>query len=144
MVIFQLYVHSPIWETVEFIYGWLVFPEVLKCVLNHTTDLSCKNSYLLQPDLMLTEADAIYSIISDAFSKFCIYIKARISQVGHQERYQPIIIQTNNKIPSMHHTFLADCSAVLESASFTCSKFCSSESTQFADTIILSFFFSKV
>lgn len=91
---------------------------------------------------MLTEADAVLSITSDALDKFCVYIRVRINQVGHQEQYQPII-QINNNM-KMHHSLLPDCSAVLETASFIYSKFCSSEPPQFQEIIILSFFFSKV
>lgn len=47
---------------------------------------------------MLPEAEAIFSITSDALSKFCVFIRVRINQVGHQERQPPIMILTNNKI----------------------------------------------
>lgn len=47
-------IHQSEKQYVESIYGWVVFPEVLKCVLNHTSDLSCKYSYLLQVDTSIS------------------------------------------------------------------------------------------
>lgn len=55
---------------------------------------------------MPTEADAVLSITSAALSKFCVYIRVRINQLGHQEQYQPII-QTNNNM-KMYHSLLPD------------------------------------
>lgn len=55
MDIVQLYAHSPISEiVVECIYGWMAFPEVLKCPLNYVSDLPYKHSDLVQSDISIS------------------------------------------------------------------------------------------
>lgn len=47
---------------------------------------------------MSSGADKIFSFTSNAVKKLCVYIRERINQNGHEEKYQPVIIQTNNKV----------------------------------------------